>query len=242
MTLVACDVDTPGLPSSRYTTQGPRFPNALRVPFGSFNNKHAGGSCYVIGRGPTTFNYDKLADVAEPVFFINDAVCLEKYTRSETFFFAHDAQMRVWLNGSLKSTAVLPIDGSVLRDVSDLVLQHAGPLVYYGLGKTTTELLQLSRHQLADREELYQLCGTIHSLLHFVWFCGFRRVVFIGCDGINVRVRTASAGASADGYDRRLQNRSNTTSWWQYSRIRIVQDLLTTLFGFEAVYFGRPNC
>jgi hypothetical protein len=228
--------------SQQFTAENPRFPNAMRVPFGSFKNKYAGGSCYVIGRGPTTFDYDNLADVAEPIFFINDAVCLEEYARSETFFFAHDAQMRVWLNGSLKSTAVLPIDGSVLRDAPELVLRHAGPVVYYGLGKTTTELLQLSRDELADRQELFQLCGTIHSLLHFVWFCGFRRVMFIGCDGINLRARTTRAGASADGYDRRLQNRSNTASWWQYSRIRIVQDLLITLFGFEAVYLGTPKC
>jgi hypothetical protein len=66
----------------------------------------AGRSCYVIGRGPTDFDYASLGDLAEPIFFINDAVCMEKHAKSETFFFAHDAQMLVWLNGRIKSTAV----------------------------------------------------------------------------------------------------------------------------------------
>ena len=59
----------------------------------------------MVGRGPTNFDYRELADIADPIFFINDAVCLEKYARSETFFFAHDVEMRVWLDGSIKAAA-----------------------------------------------------------------------------------------------------------------------------------------
>jgi len=238
----ACsDVWVAGRPPSQSSENRPHFPDALRLSFQSFNNKYAGETCCVIGRGPTRFNYSTLADIAEPIFFINDAVCLEKYVRSESFFFAHDREMRVWLNGSMKSTAVLPIDGTVLGEDSSLVLGHAAPVVYYRRGEhDTRELLQLSRDELAEREQLYVHSGTIHSLLHFVWFCGFRRVVYIGCDGINQKTDLAKAGASPDGYDPRLQNRSNTTPWWQYSRIRMAQDLLTGLFGIEAVYLGTP--
>jgi hypothetical protein len=220
----------------------PRFPNARRLPFESFNNKYAGGTCCVVGRGPTRFDYSNLAGITEPIFFINDAVCLEKYVRSESFFFAHDREMRVWLDGSIRSTAVLPIDGTVLGDDPGLVLHHAGPLVYYRRGENNTrELLQVSRKELSKLEQLYVHSGTIHSLLHFTWFCGFRRVVFIGCDGLSQQSDLARAGASPDGYDPRLPNRSQTTPWGEYPRIRLAQDLLTALFEIEAIYLGTPT-
>jgi hypothetical protein len=224
-------------------TNGPRFPLARRIPFGSFNNKYKGQTCYVVGRGPTDFDYHDLADVTEPVFFINDAVGLAEYTRSETFFFAHDIEMRVWLDGSLTATAILPIEGTILGDDPDVVLGHAGPVVYYHRGEQNRgDLLRMSHDEVAAREELFVHSGTIHSLLHFIWFCGFRRVVFIGCDGINRKYALASACGAQNGYDRRLQNRSNTSPWWQYKKIRRAQDLLTTLFGIEAIYLGTPVC
>ena len=222
--------------------EGPRFPNACRLSFESFNNKYAGGTCCVVGRGPTRFNYSNLAGITEPIFFINDAVCLEKYVRSESFFFAHDREMRVWLDGSIQSTAVLPIDGTVLGDDPRLTLHHAGPLVYYRRGENNTrELLQLSREELAELEQLYVHSGTIHSLLHFIWFCGFRRVVFVGCDGLTQPSALASTGVSPEGYDARLPNRSRTTPWGEYPRIRLAQELLTALFGIEAIYLGTPT-
>ena len=57
----------------------------------------------------------------------------------------------------------------------------------------------MTRDQLAASTQLYTNTGTIHSLLHFVWFCGFRRVTFVGCDG---------PGPGPAAYDPRLANRS----------------------------------
>jgi len=65
-------------------------PEARIIPFSAFNNRYAGGFCHVVGRGKTEFDYEKLADLNEPIFFINDAVCMEKHARFETFFFTHD--------------------------------------------------------------------------------------------------------------------------------------------------------
>lgn len=227
--------------STAADSSAPRFPMALPIPFCSFNNKYEGGGCHVVGRGPTDFNYHDLAEVTEPIFFINDAVCLERYARSETFFFAHDREMRVWLDGSMRATAVLPVDGTILGHAPGVILGHAGPLVHYRRGeKNRGDLLRMSRDEIARREELFVHSGTIHSLLHFIWFCGFCRVVYIGCDGINRRHALGTACGTKDGYDRRLQNKSNTAPWWQYRGIRRAQDLLTTLFGIEAVYRGTP--
>lgn len=235
-----CAVDRTATP---LLMNGPRLPMALPVPFRSFNNKYAGGTCYVVGRGPTEFDYHDLADVTEPIFFINDAVCLEKHARSKTFFFAHDLEMRVWLDGSMKATAVLPVDGTILGDAPGVILGHAGPVVYYHRGeKNRGDLLRMNRDEVADRETLFVQTGTIHSLLHFVWFCGFGRVVYIGCDGINRKYALARECGAENGYDRRLQNKSNTSPWWHYKTIRKAQDLLTTLFGIEAIYRGTPVC
>ncbi|HEY3787591.1 MAG TPA: hypothetical protein VGL71_01995, partial [Urbifossiella sp.] len=193
-----------------------------------------------VGRGPTEFDYKDLAHVADPIFFINDAICLEKHARSETFFFAHDAELRVWLDGSVKATAVLPVNGTVLGDAPDVVLNHAGPVVYYHRRQKDGDLLRMNRDDIADRAELFGHTGTIHSLLHFAWFCGFCRVVLIGCDGIDRKHALASACGAKRGYDSRLRNKSNSTSGWHYGAIRRAQDLLTTLFGIEAIYRGTP--
>lgn len=231
------------LAAPAFFANGPRFPMAMHVPFSSFNHKYRGGACYVVGRGPTDFQYENLADFSDPIFFINDAVALEKFAASETFFFAHDEQMRVWLDGSMRSTAVLPIEGTILGDDPGVVLGHGGPIVHYHRGERNKEnLLRMSRDEVAAREELFVHSGTIHSLVHFLWFCGFARVTYIGCDGINHKRALVQSCGSEDGYDRRLQNRSGTTPWWQYRSIRRVQDLMTTLFGIEAHYIGTPLC
>jgi hypothetical protein len=209
---------------------GPRFPCAVEVPFAAFNGKYAGRSCYVVGRGATEFDYERLADVEEPIFFINDAVCLEKYARSESYFFAHDAVMRVWLDGKIKSTAVLPMEGDFFRKTCGLTLRHGGKVVFYGsLEKKREQLLLLSRDQIAKVKQLYMHSGTIHSVIHFIWFCGFERVNFIGCDCINV------------GYDRRLENLSESLSCGDYSVIGRAQGLLVALLGLDAVYLGTPG-
>jgi hypothetical protein len=232
--------------TSRHSlTPDPRIPLAPLLPFHNFNNKYAGRACYVIGRGPTSFDYTKLADVSDPIFFINDAVCMEEYAKAETFFFAHDVELRVWFDGSMKSTAVIPGDASVLGEVwgetPGRALGHRAPVVLYNRPTVQKwDLLKLNRDQIAERGQLFTLSGTIHSLLHFVWFCGFRRVVLIGCDGINQRADLLRAGSTPVGYDPRLQNRSQSAPLWKYIQIRQAQDLLITLFGLEAAYLGTP--
>jgi hypothetical protein len=218
----------------------PRFPYAEQVHFATLNNRYQGQGCYVIGRGPTDFDYAELGKVSEPVLFINDAVCLETYCRSETFFFAHDAQMLPWLNGKLKSTSVVPIDGKVFRQTPGISLGHTGKIIYYRWRDENAEqLLYLNRDQIAEVNQLYTHTGTIHSVLHFIWFCGFTRISFVGCDCIN-RGDLPAALRTTDGYDHRLKNLSKSSAG-DYTAIGRAQSLLTTLFGFEAIYRGTPK-
>lgn len=209
---------------------GPQFPSAEEVPFAHYRNRYKGQSCHVVGRGLTDFPYEQLGELSEPVFFINDAVSLEKFARGETFFFAHDPQPLVWLNGAVRSTAVLPIDGKLFVGAENQSFDHAGKLVFYHWRQNDArELLRLDRHQIALRKQLYQHSGTIHSALHFIWYCGFTSVTLVGCDGIG-----------SAGYDPRLDNRSNSTAV-DYTGIRRTQDLLIEFFGFQAEYRGTPG-
>jgi hypothetical protein len=207
------------------------LPHAVSVSLGEFKNRYAGRACHIVGRGSTDFDYEKLGEFGDPIFFINDAVGLERHARAETFFFAHDPQMAVWLNGEpIKSTAVLPINGEFFRLAAGTTLNHRGRVVYYRLRKTNREALVLmNRDQIARIGELYTHSGTIHSALHFVWFCGFRRVQLIGCDCIG------------GGHDGRLENRSGSPAASQYDTIRRSQDLLMRLFGLQGTYVGTPK-
>jgi hypothetical protein len=238
---LVCDVLIENESATTMAVDGVCFPRARQIPFAAFNNRYARGACYVIGRGPTTFDYSRLAQITEPIFFINDAVCLEKHARSQTFFFAHDIEMRTWLDGSMKSTAVLPVNGTILGEAPGVVLDHAGPIVFYHRQDEDREaLMRMTRDQLADAAGLFGHSGTIHSLLHFIWFCGFSKIIYIGCDGINQKHTLASRCNSPDGYDPRLQNRSRTSPGWHYMQIRRVQELLTALLGIETVHLGTP--
>ncbi len=207
------------------------FPNAQRIDFAAFNNRYAGRSCYVIGRGKTAFDYARLGDTDDPVFFINDAVCMEKHVRGDSFFFAHDPQLLGWLDVQLKSTAVLPIDGKLFRTSPDIQLRHTGQVVFYHWREQQKEqLLTMTRDELSRIEQLYTHTGTIHSLLHFAWYCGFARVRFVGC-----------AGDAGSGYDSRLENRSDSSVSSTYPMIRYVQGLLCQLFGFETEDLDRQD-
>jgi hypothetical protein len=220
----------------------PRFPLARGTDFAAFNNRYAGGSCHVIGRGPTEFDYQELANIDEPVFFINDAVCMEKFVRGESFFFAHDPHAQVWLTGQIKSTAVLPIDGKVFRETPGITLQHTGGIVFYHWREQKKEeLLYMNRDQLAQAKQLFTHTGTIHSLLHFAWFCGFKKITFIGCDCITDTASLEAKFQTPDGYDPRLENRTRPAPGRTYAAIERAQTLLILLFGFEAIYRGTPH-
>jgi hypothetical protein len=100
----------------------PALPLAIGVPLRAYMNRYRGAGCTVVGRGVTMFDYRKLGVGIEPVFFINDAVCLERHVRPgvDTFFFAHGAKLMPWLSGDLplRSVPVLPVDGRVFRSTT----------------------------------------------------------------------------------------------------------------------------
>jgi len=201
------------------------------LPLVDFCNKHAGKTAVIVGRGPTRFDYRDLARVDGPVMFVNDAVAMECHLGPEqsSYFFAltnHRGR-----KGSFK----------ILRDTDDPVLTTAGDVILWRTGVIVrAKLLRSSREEVARIGQLYVGIGTIYTAVHFSWFTGCPRVMFIGCDGINDPSAVRQHGDKTTGYDRRLPNLSGTRPWWKYTRIRAGQEKACRLLGLEAEYVGTP--
>jgi hypothetical protein len=218
-----------------------RFPKAEHLNFSSFNNRYLEETCYLVGRGPTEYNYNDLYTINAPVFFINDAVLLDRKCPRETFFFAHDHRMLCLLDKGIKSIAIFAENGKLFKNDPQAILPFPGKIILYRWRQTDgNRLLRMSRDEISARQELYTHTGTIHSALHFIWYCGFKKLYLIGCDGLNERSLFKTVKGAVTGYDSRLENISETTPWWQYQTIREVQNQLITTFSIDAAYLGTP--
>jgi len=90
----------------------------------------------------------------------------------------------------------------MLLNAAGRAFRHSGPLVYYRWReKNKDDLLRMTRDEIAAAGELYNHSGTIHSLLHFAWYCGSISTVSgaqqgrTTCDGI-LRFADLIAGLS----------------------------------------------
>lgn len=213
------------------------------IPFAELNDAHRGGAAIVVGKGPTLFDYAELGTTGCPTFFVNDAVALERHLQPDqpSYWFAHDRIQTAWLERGIQSTAVVPEDGKLLTGRGDPVLANANRVVFYRWRTRLQDVvLAQTRDELAASRELHTDQGTIHSLLHFVWYLGFTRVGFVGCDGISKDPRTAPLEDASTGYDKRIENASSSAPWGTFLRIRREQDRLCKLFRFETTYLGTP--
>lgn len=209
------------------------------LDFSSYMNRFSGQTGWVVGRGPTLFDYSQLASVQGPTFFVNDAVSQECHLADGTpsFFFAHDASMAKWLS-TVRSIPTLVVDHpyagphnkGLLRGADDPVLALAGDvLLYYQHGELAPEnLLRHSREEVARARQLYIRYGTIHPLIHFAWYTGCAELNFVGCDGLpNL------------GYDKRLPNLSASTQQSAFA-IRQHQEQILSALKLPANYVGTP--
>jgi len=212
------------------------------IPFASYRDKFAGQTAVVVGKGPTLYDFEKLGKTGAPTFFVNDAVALEVNLAQAqpSFVFAHDPGQTAWFARGIRSTPVLPRDGKIVAGENDPILAPLAHAVFYTWRTRAQDVvLAQSKADLAASAELYTDCGTIHAALHFVWFCGFTSIRFVGCDGTSKDPRTAALAAGT-GYDKRIENASQSKPWGEFIRIRREQDRLCKLFGFDVEYWGAP--
>jgi hypothetical protein len=216
----------------------------IELPFASYCNRFPGGTGWVVGRGPTRFEYAALGQAEGPFFFINDAVGQERWIGADqpAFFFAHDASMECWLFGDkLRSIPVLitdqPITGprerrsrGLISGVDDPRLSGLRQAIFYRkngpLDRPT--LLSRRREEIQRSGQLHTASGTIHPLLHFAWYVGCSKLKFVGCDGL-----------PEVGYDSRLENRSNSTQQ-NALFIRIHQERMLRQLSVQSEYVGAP--
>jgi SAM-dependent methyltransferase len=206
------------------------------LEFASFNNRYSGRECVVVGKGPTDFDFENLSKYSCPVFFINDAVSYEKYVSGESFFFAHDPGQLVWLP-LIKSIAVMPVNGAGIKEKD---LSEASQLVKYKWGGFDKANLDKSRDEIARSKQLYLNSGTMHALIHFIWFCGFKHIKFIGCDGLNNKKQLQSMSMN-DGYDPRVRNLSKSKSWYCNVKIKRVQEWMCGRLKLTYEYIGTSK-
>ena len=212
------------------------------LPFAHFCDKFSGQTGWVIGRGPTRFDYAALGQTDGPVFFINDAVSQEKWLAADrpAFFFAHDAAMACWLSDpGVRSIPVLIVDQPLTGPVEDprpgliggpddprlanlprsILYRKDGPL-------DRATLLNFDRQEIARSGQLHVGGATIHPLLHFAWYVGCAKLVLIGCDGL-----------PETGYDARLENRSKSTQQNALA-IRVQQEEILRRLSLPREYLG----
>ncbi|MBL8859302.1 MAG: hypothetical protein JNL28_12400 [Planctomycetes bacterium] len=213
------------------------------IPFAEYRDRFAGQTAVVVGKGPTLYDFAALGETGAPTFFVNDAVALERHLAQSqpSFMFAHDRGQTAWFARGIRTIPVLPRDGKIVEGESDPLLAPLDKAIFY-TWRTRDQSLVLAqtKAELAQSGELYTDCGTIHAALHFVWYCGFSAVRFVGCDGVTKDPRTAELGDERTGYDKRIDNASNSAPWGQFIRIRREQDRLCKVFGLDVEYWGAP--
>lgn len=209
------------------------------VQFAPFKNKFEGKSAWVIGKGLTTFDYADLTKTDDPVFFINDAVFMEKYVvHDHKFFFAQDERQHVWLE-KISSLACLPLGGPIAKTKDYRTLQRAGRVMFWrNSGSGDQHLIHLTKDQVEIENRLYRgrkgAGGTIMPMTQFAWFCGIKHLNLVGCDGLPI------------GYDPRIPNLSQSPAPQiagldRFGRFNAEQQWLMAHFGMTATYHGTPQ-
>jgi hypothetical protein len=189
--------------------------------------KHDGATGWIVGRGKTEFCYKDLADADGPVFFINDAVQLEKYLSDQPSYMTWlDLSVgKTWLARNLRSTVLVP--------------QCAG---YYELERGENTVIHWQRRVgyfdkdrdlVAKNNSLMTCWGTITPTIHFAWYTGCKRLKFVGCDGVS--------RPKGSEYDERLANTSQSVPGGVYAQIKASQERVCHELGLAYVYVGTPR-
>lgn len=203
-------------------------------------NRYAGRRFVIVGKGPTQYDYADLAQVHDPIIFINDAVQFAPLASNSVhrFWFALDELQSCWLSdrATCQVSPVLPRapgDGhedAVTRGQQRLFVsrcpaaqQHQRTITYEWNGRGL-DISAQTRETLARDGRLPLRGGTIHPAMAFAWLCGASEIAFIGCDG------------KGEGYDERIDLQSQGPNLQVHGMIRKRQDELLRTFGIDAHY------
>lgn len=165
-----------------------------KIDLKKYLDKYVNCSAVVVGSGPTTFQYEDLSKFNCPIFFINDTVRYESYAKIKPFFHSHHRSLYVQL--VKRSTFLFPLvqyrGNNVIEYEKGMPLSNYIPFdMQLDITKNDYENnLSLSnfpdwvldKEKVCDKNCLFGHTGTITTLLHFIWFCNFNKITFIGCN------------------------------------------------------------
>lgn len=202
--------------------------------FASYKNRYAGKVGTIVGRGETTLPNEELAKLDGPMFFINDAVQLERYCpdNPDTFLLAQDQRIAPNLVG-MRSTAVLAKGTGLAFHVNHHALVGDLKVVWTIKPDRSEEyLLGLDRDDLEIEQRLYRpaRAPTICSAIHFAWYTGVTHLRLIRCDCLPTP------------YAKDLENKSNSQEVpQQYPQTKLDQEEVMRRLGMTWEYMGTPQ-
>lgn len=160
-------------------------------------NKFISDTVYVLGSGPTLFDYEKdIKEINDPIFFINDTVQYEHLCPSlHKLFFSHHLGMRPQFQEV--DPVTIYVQAQFLDDTGpdyqDIMIAKHRPK-----GKAVTVDAQvhnklepwffekydwlLDKDEVIKRNRIATGFGTITTTIYMLWFTGCQNCLFIGCD------------------------------------------------------------
>lgn len=147
----------------------------------------------IMGSGPTTFDYNELSRIHEPIFFINGThqfsdICPSKHK----YFFTHHIS---------RYTDVMPVTVWIKAMYFDEEESYGGCMYAKTFPKNeyitidcqaddeviTPEFLArhpflLDRDEVSNRNRLLAGFGSATTAIHAAWFAGCKKITFIGCN------------------------------------------------------------
>lgn len=223
-------------------------------------------TAYIIGKGPTHYDYSNIGKIDNPIFFINESALLsEEYPRnmkSRTFMFAQDRSTHKAMKDSSQYNCVIPDwpnnhkkyhkdfidddgnrvgDYAIIFDRKKRERSKCGEFIRRGLFKSsdcTQVATDKDRDSLEGTNYLPNLVGTIRCAVYFAFYTGISHIVLVGCDGIH---KKDWEGMGLWSYDERLRDMISSKPYGSNNKHRDKAEFMMKRFGISYKFMGSPQ-
>lgn len=156
------------------------------MPLKLFRDTRVGARAIIVGSGPTEMDYRDLQKTGDPIFFLNDSIFLD-VPKQNHFFFTHHIEMNKYLD--TEATYLLNRKRWVPRWklLSDQTRKRTKPfipidMIWLGHIAETLPKWSWNKDYICQKRCLVGNGGSITTLIHFLWFCGFNSILGVGID------------------------------------------------------------
>jgi hypothetical protein len=237
------------------------------MKFEDYNNFFDGEEAFIIGKGPTLYDYAKLFDEKVPRFFINESAGLcERYgnlDREHNIMFAHDIATKAAVKQTPNYVCMLPNIPNRTKKYNNNYVDINGTLASEYVIFFNQKLPKIERKQHPElsggyRYENYEHgkllsnksrdciarntwlpchIGTNRTVAMFCFYSGIRHVKFVGCDGMP---KTEMREKQLPAYNNDLKEFISSRPWGSFYKYKIrVLKMLENL-GITYEFLGTP--